>query len=217
MARQRLPLVLRACGGTTLILILLAGAALAAGWVEIMRGPLGQVNLLTLQVISRESFNTLAPLAITFIFLMRCGPLLAIGYAELRQLMPEAEPHGILDWLRFCRREVLGAALGGISLFVYFTMAEMVTVMLVTPGQRVSMEIRQMLETLRIEDFATGIIKTMLFVGVATVLCCRQGFHGDHDPRRWPNLVSDSLLQSLMVVMLMELFWVGLLNHVVLT
>mgnify|MGYP003339898104 CR=1 FL=1 len=107
-----------------MVLTVLAGAALAAGWVEIMRGPLGQANLLTLRLISKESLNTLAPLTITFLFLVRCGPLLAIGYAELRQLLPDVDAHGLVDWLVFCRRELVGAALGGLSLFVYFLLAE---------------------------------------------------------------------------------------------
>jgi ABC-type transporter Mla maintaining outer membrane lipid asymmetry permease subunit MlaE len=51
---------------------------------------------------------------------------------------------------------------------------------------------------------------------VATLLCCRQGFRCVGDHSHWPNLVSDAILQSLMVILLLELFWVGLLNRVVL-
>lgn len=216
MARQRLPLVLRACGGSTMVLTLLAGAALAAGWVEIMRGPLGQVNLLTIRLISKESLNTLAPLTIAFLFLVRCGPLLAIGYAELRQRLPDMQPHGLVDWLWFCRRELIGAALGGLSLFIYFLVAEIGMAILITPGEKISQEIRDWIATIQWEDFSTGLVKTLLFVMVATLLCCRQGFRCVGDYSSWPNLVSDAILQSLMVILLLELFWVGLLNRVVL-
>ncbi|MEB3200802.1 MAG: ABC transporter permease [Synechococcaceae cyanobacterium] len=211
-----LPAVFRACGGRTLLLTVLAGATLAAGWVEIMRGPLGQVNVLTLQVISKESLNTLAPLAITLIFLVRCGPLLAFGYAELRGLVSDQDPHGVLGWVGFCRRELLGACLGALSLFVYFVAAELVMALIVTPGQQLFVEFRELLETMRLVDFITGISKTVLFVLVSTLLCCRQGFRCGPERSRYPSLVSDALLQCLMVVLLMELFWVGTLNQIVL-
>lgn len=216
MGYQRLPLVLRACGGSTMVLTLLAGAALAAGWVEVMRGPLGQVNLLTIQLISKESLNTLAPLTIAFLFLVRCGPLLAIGYAELRRRIPGIEPHGLVEWLWFCRRELIGAALGGVSLFVYFLVAEIGMAIVITPGEKISQEIRDWIATIQGEDFGTGLVKTLFFVLVATLLCCRQGFRCIGDHSQWPSLVSDAILQSLMVVLLLELFWVGLLNRVVL-
>lgn len=216
VAHQRLPLVLRACGGSTMVLTVLAGAALAAGWVEIMRGPLGQVNLLTIQLISKESLNTLAPLTIAFLFLVRCGPLLAIGYAELRRRLPDVDPHGLADWLWFSRRELIGAALGGLSLFVYFLVAEIGMAILITPGEKVGQEIMDWITMIQWQDFNTGLVKTLLFVIVATLLCCRQGFRCLGDQSHWPNLVSDAILQSLMIILLMELFWVGLLNRVVL-
>jgi hypothetical protein len=209
-------MVFRACGGSTMVLTLLAGAALAAGWVEIMRGPLGQVNLLTIQLISKESLNTLAPLTIAFLFLVRCGPLLAIGYAELRRRLPGIEPHGLVEWLWFCRRELIGAALGGLSLFVYFLVAEIGMAVMITPGEKISLEIRDWIATIQWEDFSTGLVKTLLFVLVATLLCCRQGFRCVGDHSHWPSLVSDAILQSLMIIFLLELFWVGLLNRVVL-
>lgn len=217
MQLRPLPLVLRACGGRTLWLTLLAGATLSAGWIEILRGPLGQVNVFSLQVISQQSLNTLAPLSITLIFLVRCAPLLSFGYAELRTLVVHQDPHGLLDWVRFCRRELLGAALGALSLFVYFIAAELTMAMVITPGQQLLVEFRELLETMRPSDFSTGLFKTAAFVLVSTLLCCRQGFRCGSDRSRLPTLVSDAILQCLMVVLLMELFWVGLLNQIVLT
>ena len=87
---------------------------------------------------------------------------------------------------------------------------------LITPGEKITQEVRDWIETIQWDDFSTGLIKTLVFVMVATLLCCRQGFNCEGDHSRWPNLVSDAILQSLMVVLLIELFWVGLLNRVVL-
>ena len=186
----------RATSLMSVLLTVLAAAGMEIGWIELLEGPIGQVSPLGLQRLSRDTLVNLGPVVISLVYVVRCAPLLTLLSDSRRRTGSTSAATSWLKQLRRCRREIWQGLLGTGTLFVYFLITILVTVVLFKGGGQHLLLIRRILTLLQAGDIVIGLARTWLFATITTVICCREGFAADDDQRPLPLRVSDALLYS---------------------
>ncbi|MFM8524613.1 MAG: ABC transporter permease [Cyanobacteriota bacterium] len=180
----------------SVLLAVLAAAGLEAGWIELLDGPMGQISPIGLQRLSRETLVNIGPVVISLVYIVRCAPLLTLLFDSRRRAWRTTAATGWQRTLRRCRREFWQGLLGTGTLFVYFLITILVTVVLCKAGGQPLLLIRRILAVLQAGDIGLGLAKTWLFSGITTLVCCREGFAPDADRRPLALRLSDALLVS---------------------
>lgn len=186
----------RTCSPMSVLLTVLAAAGLEVGWIELLDGPLGQISPIGLQRLSQETLVNIGPVVISLVFVLRCAPLLTLLCDSQRRAWTSARPMGWASQLRRCRKELWQGLLGTGTLFVYFMITILVTVVLFKAGGQPLLLIRRILMVLQARDITLGLSKTWLLSVITTLICCREGFALDADKRPLALRLSDALLFS---------------------
>lgn len=196
----------------SVLLTVLAAACLEAGWIELLDGPMGQISPIGLQRLSRETLVNIGPVVISLVYVVRCAPLLTLLCDSRRRASRATVVTGWPKMLRRSRRELWQGLIGTGTLFVYFLITILVTVVLCKAGGQPLLLFRRILSVLQAGDIALGLAKTWLFSGITTLICCREGFASDADRRPLALRLSDALLFSTLATLGMALLLVLLIH-----
>jgi len=122
VGRPRLLQLLRGLDRHAATTVLLAGAALSLGFIQLLATPLQDVTAVDVQVLAARTSLYMAPLAVTVLLLLREGPLL-IGDAGLV----------VRRGWRLRLPRVLAMALASVVLTLYFVTAALLAAVVTKP------------------------------------------------------------------------------------
>lgn len=196
----------------SVLLIVVAGAGLELGLIELLDGPLGHVSPIGLQRLSRDTLVNLGPVVISLVYMVRCAPLLTLLWDSRRRREPSNPAVSRRIAISRCRSELWQGLIGTGTLFVYFMITILVTVVLCKAGGQPLLLILRVLSVLQAGDIALGLAKTWLLAAVTTLICCREGWAIDADQRPLSLRVSDALLLSSLAILGTELVLVLLIH-----
>jgi hypothetical protein len=202
----------RTSAPVSVLLIVLAAAGLELGLIGLLDGPLGQVSPIGLQRLSRDTLVNVGPVVISLVYMVRCAPLLTLLWDSRRRRDPSSSLLSKRSAISRCRSELWQGLLGTGTLFVYFMLTILVTVVLHKAGGQPLVLIRRVLSVLQAGDIALGLTKTWLLTAITTLICCREGWAGDADHRPLPLRLSDALLISSLAILGTELLLVLLIR-----
>lgn len=190
--------LVRATSWPSVLLAVLVAATIELAWIELLEGPIGQINAVSLQWLTRETLLNISPVLISLVFLLRCGPLLTLLAGSRGHPGESRRWRGLI---RECQHELWQGWIGTGTLFVYFLITILVTVMLCKAGGQPWLLFRRILSVLQAGDLLVGLSKTWLFSGMITLICCHQGFCSTNDGRNLGLRLSDALLFSTLAIL----------------
>lgn len=200
MVRPRLLELVRGLDRRSAGTVVLAGAGLSLGFIQLLATPLQDVTALDVQVLAVRTTLYVAPLAVTLLQLLREGPLLIEDAGIVSRL-------GRRGWrLRLPR--VLAMALSSLVLVLYFETAALVAAVITKPEADAVGELRFLMGNLDPLLFAVTLVKAALFGAIAALLCIRQGvwFRGRHASEA--RAMSEAIAISTAALLAIDLVWV---------
>jgi hypothetical protein len=180
--------------------VVLAGAGLSLGFIQLLATPLQDVTAFDVQVLAVRTTLYVAPLAVTLLQLLREGPLLIEEAALVLRL-------GRRGW-RLGLPRVLAMALSSLVLVLYFEAAALVAAVITKPEADAVAELRFLMGGLDPLLFAVTLLKAGLFGTIAALLCIRQGvwFHGRRISEA--RAMSDAIVVTTAALLAIDLVWV---------
>lgn len=178
--------------------VLLGGFVFGLGVVELSRHVLGNAN--------RESLDLLVLLVFQLF-----GPLLVslLGMALLLpRWLERAERCGPDAW----RQSGPAAALAGALLLVMFFIAAVVGGLLLSPAAGLSNALQDLLSGIQLHRLLRSILRSSLFMGLVCIWCQRRGLRELKRGRSPALIVSNQLLEGLILNLVLKLLWVLGLN-----
>lgn len=200
MPRPRLLELLRGLDRRSAGTVVLAGAGLSLGFIQLLATPLQDVTALDVQVLAVRTTLYMAPLAVTVLQLLREGPLLIEEASVVARL-------GGRGWrLRLPR--VLAMALSTAVLVLYFQTAALVAAVVTKPEADAVGELRFLMGNLDPLLFVVTLIKAGLFGGIAALLCLRQGAWFRSHRKSEAQAMSEAIAVSTAALLAIDLVWV---------
>lgn len=200
MGRLRLLQLLRGLDRRAATTVLLAGAALSLGFIQLLATPLQDVTAVDVQVLAARTSLYLAPLAVTVLQLLREGPLL-IGDAGL------VARRGWRGWrLRLPR--VLAMALASVVLTLYFVTAALLAAVVTKPEADTLGELRFLMGNLDPLLFLVSLLKAGLFGAIAALLCLQQGSRFRLRRTGAARAMSEAVVVTTASLLALDLAWV---------
>jgi hypothetical protein len=182
------------CGGP----LLLVGAVLGSGVVQLVSGPLGQTSRFSLELL-------------ILLMLKLTGPLL-VGILAMALLLPLWLPGEGRSGPAPGLRMVLAAALAGALLQLLLMLASLSAGLLATPRADLLGEMRDLLSGLRLADVLRSMARAALFLaGICAWTHRRTGARQRPRPGR-ELLASNLLVEGLMVLMSLKIAWIMVLE-----
>lgn len=179
--------------------VMLAGAVLSLGFIQLLATPLQDLTAIDVQVLAVRTALYLAPLAVTLLQLLREGPLLIEDARLLKRL-------GGRGWrLRLPR--VLAMALSTLVLVLYFESAAIVAAVITKPEADTLGELRFLIGNLDPLLFLVTLVKAALFGAIAAMLCLRQGTRLSRRTGA-ARAMSEAIVVSTAALLAIDLAWV---------
>lgn len=182
------------CGGP----VLLAGLVAGFGVVELASGPLGQTSRFSLELLILLVLQLMGPMLVTVLAMA----LLLPSWLE------RVERLGLKAW----RQSVPAAALTGSMLLLLFLSAAVTGGVLASPRGDLIGEIRDLLSGVLLVDMLRAWLRAGLFLAA---LCGWSQWRAARGLRRGTPasvLVSNLLVEGLMVLLALKLLWVTVLD-----
>ena len=169
---DRLVRTLNHLGLSTMGLTLLAGAALCLGMGELLTSLVGQLSPPLLQAVILNTMLFLAPLVVSLLLLLQCGPTLILrGEQALEHAQASGNPQ---RWWRFCAPDLLALALVSPLLVLHFLAAVLLLAALSTGGGGLQ-QLGFLTGSLDPLLLVRSLVRVALFTVAGGVLYCRQG------------------------------------------
>lgn len=200
MPRPRLLELLRGLDRRSAGTVVLAGAGISLGFIQLLATPLQDVTALDVQVLAVRAALYMAPLAVTVLQLLREGPLL-IGQASVVARL------GRRGW-RLQLPRVLALALSTVVLVLYFETAALVAAVLTKPEADAVGELRFLMGSLDPLLFGISLVKAGLFGAVAALFCLRQGAWFRSHRQSEAQAMSEAIAVSTAALLAIDLVWV---------
>lgn len=200
MARPQLLELVRGLDRRSAGTVVLAGAGLSLGFIQLLATPLQDVTAVDVQVLAVRTSLYLAPLAVTLLQLLREGPLLIEEAGVVTRL-------GVRGWrLRLPR--VLAMALSTLVLVLYFETAALVAAVVTKPEADAVGEMRFLMGNLDPVLFGVTLLKAWLFGAIAALLCLQQGagFRGRRTSEA--RAMSEAIVVTTAALLAIDLVWV---------
>jgi hypothetical protein len=200
VARPRLLELVRGLDRRSAGTVVLAGAGLSLGFIQLLATPLQDVTAVDVQVLAVRTSLYMAPLAVTLLQLLREGPLLIEEARVVTRL-------GVRGWqLRLPR--VLAMALSTLVLVLYFETAALVAAVVTKPEADAVGEMRFLMGNLDPVLFVVTLAKAGLFGAIASLLCLHQGawFRGRRTTEA--RAMSEAIVVTTAALLAIDLVWV---------
>jgi hypothetical protein len=181
-------------------LVILTGVVLGAGLVQLLTGPGGQTSRFSLQLV-------------VLVVLQLAGPLMVALLAIVC-----LSPH----WQERCRGEGRDAwrsvvlpclPLGGI-LMLMFLVAAVLAGVLATPRADLFGEVKELLGALSSTELLRTVLRSSVFLVAASAWSLRVHSLGLRQQRPAAAIQSESLLQSVTLVLMLKLFWILVIDPI---
>ena len=200
MPRPRLLELVRGLDRRSAGTVVLAGAGLSLGFIQLLATPLQDVTAVDVQVLAVRTALYLAPLAVTLLQLLREGPLLIEEAGVVTRL-------GMRGWrLRLPR--VLAMALSTLVLVLYFETAALVAAVVTKPEADAVGEMRFLMGNLDPVLFLVTLLKAWLFGAIAALLCLQQGAWFRRRRTSAARAMSEAIAVSTAALLAIDLVWV---------
>lgn len=196
-------------GLESLGLVLLIGVAVGAIIVSQLHFGIGQSGTETLRLMSTLLCAELAPLLTALILIARSSSAMASELAAMRvnnEIWMLAQ-FGVnpLHYLMLPR--IVGMLLASLLLATYLAIAALLAGGVMIAGANVFSELRLLGETLPMAGIVGGLGKTALFGLAIAVIACRAGFRSGEAMTEIPRAASSAVVNSLMMVFLIDALW----------
>jgi hypothetical protein len=178
------------CGGP----VLLVGAVLGSGVVQLASGPLGQTSRFSLELLILLMLKLTGPMLVA---ILAMALLLPLWLAEER---PEASGPGVLM--------VPAAGLAGALLQLMLLLAALMGGLLASPRADLIGEWSDLLSGLQWADVLRSMLRAALFLAGIGAWTLWRGRHGLRAERSRELLTSNLLVEGLMVLMSLKLAWI---------
>lgn len=171
-------------------LMLLAGAVISLGFLELLRSPLQQLSTQAIQLLTLRTMVFAAPLVVNLLLLLHIGPdLLSAGQA------PAA-------WWQGGGRALLAGAFQGLVLTLYFLAAVLVVTVLSFAPIAPLRELAALSGSLEPGMFALSLLKGAAYGAAVVALCLRQR----QRPREGARRMAHTILQATALLAGLDLF-----------
>jgi hypothetical protein len=175
-------------------LVILTGVVLGAGLVELFSGPGGQTSRFSLELVVLVVLQLVGPLIVALLAIVRLNPL----------WQERGEREGAAAW----RSVVLPCLPLGLLLMLMFLVAAVLAGVLAPPRGDLVGELQELLGGLQGIDMLRTLVRSSLFLVAASAWCLRVHAIGRRHLRRPGAIQSDSLMQSVTLVLVLKLFWI---------
>lgn len=184
------------CGGP----VLLSGLVVGAGIVELSAGPLGQNSRFSLELL-------------TLLVLQLVGPLL-VSLLAMALMMPNwldrVERHGSRAWLISVPASALLAAV----LLVLFLISSLCAGALTTPRSDLIGEAQALLSGVDLQDVLRAMLRCSFFLAGICAWSQWRGYQELKRQRHPALMVSNLLIEGLMVLFALKLLWITVLDPI---
>ena len=184
------------CGGP----VLLSGMVVGAGLVELSAGPLGQNSRFSLELL-------------TLLVLQLVGPLV-VSLLAMALMMPNwldrVERRGSKAWLVSVPASALLAAV----LLLLFLVSSLCAGALTTPRSDLIGEARALLSGVALKDVLRAMLRTSVFLACICGWSQWRGYQELKRNRHPALMVSNLLMEGLMVLFALKLLWITVLDPI---
>jgi len=184
------------CGGP----VLLSGMVVGAGLVELSAGPLGQNSRFSLELL-------------TLLVLQLVGPLV-VSLLAMALMMPNwldrVERRGAKAWLVSVPASALLAAV----LLLLFLVSSLCAGALTTPRSDLIGEARALLSGVALKDVLRAMLRTSVFLACICAWSQWRGYQELQRNRHPALMVSNLLMEGLMVLFALKLLWITVLDPI---
>jgi hypothetical protein len=175
-------------------LVILAGVVLGAGLVQLFTSLGGQTSRFSLQLLVLVVLQLAGPLIVTLLTILRLNPYWqersrAAGRRAWRTVILPCLPLGALLMLMFLASAVLAGVLA-------------------TPRADLTGELRELLSSVRVSDVLRTLLRSSLFLVAASAWNLRLFWLSWRLQRDAVAIQNESLLQSVILVLILKLFWI---------
>ena len=200
MAQPRSLELVRGLNRRSVGTVVLAGAGLSLGFIQLLATPLQDVTAVDVQVLAVRTALYVAPLAVTLLQLLREGPLLIEEAGVVSRL-------GRRGW-RLQLPRVLGMGLSTLVLVLYFETAALVAAVITKPEADAVGEMRFLMGNLDPQMFCITLGKAAVFGAIACLLCLQQGVWLRRHQHSAARAMSEAIAVSTAALLAIDLVWV---------
>lgn len=206
---DRLVRTLNRLEGSTVGLNVLAGAALCLGLSELFSAVAGQLSPALAQAIILNTMLFLAPLVVTLLLLLQCGPDLILRGEEACSLATAAgHPQ---RWWRFCSADIGAVGLISPLLLLQFLAAALVMAT-ISSGSQGLQQLGLLAGAIDPLNFGRALLRSAVFAGCGAVIFCRQGSRRSRGGHTSMDQLVRAIVQTVAVLFGLSLLWVVLLD-----
>ena len=200
MAQPRSLELVRGLNRRSVGTVVLAGAGLSLGFIQLLATPLQDVTAVDVQVLAIRTALYVAPLAVTLLQLLREGPLLIEEAGVVNRL-------GRRGW-RLQLPRALGMGLSTLVLVLYFETAALVAAVITKPEADAVGEMRFLMGNLDPRMFFITLGKAAVFGAIACLLCLQQGVWLQRHQHSAARAMSEAIAVSTAALLAIDLVWV---------
>jgi len=184
------------CGGP----VLLSGMVVGAGLVELSAGPLGQNSRFSLELL-------------TLLVLQLVGPLV-VSLLAMALMMPNWLDRVERRGARACLVSVPASALLAAVLLLLFLVSSLCAGALTTPRSDLVGEARALLSGLALKDVIRAMLRCSFFLACICGWSQWRGYQELKRNRHPALMVSNLLMEGLMVLFALKLLWITVLDPI---
>lgn len=182
-------------------LTLVLGGAIGAGLTRLLLEPLRQGTAFALETSMVEATDLFAPLVVNLIWISCCVP---DQVALSGQILPGAG--GQRSWGHGFGVGVAAAMATTLLLLPYFVVSVLLASLLASPRPDLGAELPLMLGALTPSAVGLAVGRTLLLAATSASLCQLIGRQGRRRPGALPALISTSIVNCALAVILLEVF-----------
>jgi hypothetical protein len=183
-------------------LMVLAGAVISLGFLELLRSPLQQLSSQAIQVLTLRTMVFAAPLAVNLLLLLQIGPdLLSAGPPREERRSGPADPPPAA-WWHGAGPALLAGAFQSLVLTLYFLAAVLVVTVLSFAPLAPLRELAVLGGSLEPARFALSLLKGAAYGAAVVALCRRQR----QLPREGARRMARTILEATALLAGLDLF-----------
>jgi hypothetical protein len=190
-------------------LVIVAGGLLGAGITDLLVGPLGIESRLALEALVLGGLQIFAPVVVNLIWVSRSAAF-QVAHGSTHQGGEVGVRRG-LDWHPREFR-ISAAVLTVLLLLPYFLASMFLAAIITTPRADLLSELSGLMGMIHGPALLQCVLRTGFFAVATTAVCLHKGSQHRAGMQPLPQLISDAIIESYLLVIALEILWLAILD-----